>query len=119
MTVEIEYISHVRLPREARILVAARVVDRLGGFTLAFLPLLLVTAYDAPLPAMGLVSTSTTPMLLKLVAQHKLEAEKFATHHFSFDQFLEAYEGVRYDCGSKEGFYRATMEIGRKYHGLG
>jgi alcohol dehydrogenase len=41
---------------------------------------------------MGLVSTSTTPMLLKLVAQHKLEAEKFATHHFSFDQVLEAYE---------------------------
>ncbi|MBO9330927.1 UTP--glucose-1-phosphate uridylyltransferase GalU [Achromobacter xylosoxidans] len=29
------------------------------------------------------------------------------------------YEGTRYDCGSKEGFYRATMEIGRKYHGLG
>ena len=41
---------------------------------------------------MGLVSTSTTPMLLKLVAQHKLEAEKFATHHFAFDQILEAYE---------------------------
>jgi len=28
------------------------------------------------------------------------------------------YDGVRYDCGSKEGFYRATMEIGRKYHGM-
>lgn len=28
------------------------------------------------------------------------------------------YEGTRYDCGSKEGFYRATMELGRKYHGL-
>jgi len=28
------------------------------------------------------------------------------------------YEGLRYDCGSKEGFYRATMEIGRKYHNL-
>ncbi len=41
---------------------------------------------------MGLVSTSTTPMLLKLVAQHKLDAERFATHHFSFDQFLEAYD---------------------------
>jgi alcohol dehydrogenase len=41
---------------------------------------------------MGLVSTSTTPMLLKLVAQHKLDAGKFATHHFSFDQFLEAYD---------------------------
>lgn len=28
------------------------------------------------------------------------------------------YEGVRYDCGSKEGFFRATFELGRKYHGL-
>jgi alcohol dehydrogenase len=41
---------------------------------------------------MGLVSTSTTPMLLKLVAQHKLAAEKFATHRFSFDQMMDAYE---------------------------
>ncbi|MFT4008982.1 MAG: zinc-dependent alcohol dehydrogenase family protein, partial [Nocardioidaceae bacterium] len=41
---------------------------------------------------MGLVSTSTTPMLLKLVAQHKLAAERFATHHFDFDQMLDAYE---------------------------
>ena len=41
---------------------------------------------------MGLVSTSTTPMLLKLVAQHKLAAEKFATHHFELDQMLEAYD---------------------------
>jgi alcohol dehydrogenase len=40
----------------------------------------------------GLVSTSTTPMLLKLVAQHKLAAENFATHRFSFDQVLEAYD---------------------------
>ncbi len=28
------------------------------------------------------------------------------------------YEGLRYDCGSKAGFYQATMELGRKYHGL-
>ncbi len=41
---------------------------------------------------MGLVSTSSTPMLLKLVAQHKLAAEKFATHHFGLDQMLEAYD---------------------------
>ena len=41
---------------------------------------------------MGLVSTSSTPMLLKLVAQHKLAAEKFATHHFGFDQILDAYD---------------------------
>jgi len=41
---------------------------------------------------MGLVSTSTTPMLLKLVAQHKLAAEKFATHHFTLDQMIDAYD---------------------------
>lgn len=40
----------------------------------------------------GLVSTSTTPMLLKLVAQRKLAAERFVTHRFSFDQMLEAYD---------------------------
>lgn len=42
--------------------------------------------------SMGLVNTNTTPMLLKLVAQGKIRAEKFATHHFSFDQFLDAYD---------------------------
>lgn len=29
------------------------------------------------------------------------------------------YDGLRYDCGSKAGFFKATMELGRKYHGLG
>ncbi|TAL87175.1 MAG: UTP--glucose-1-phosphate uridylyltransferase GalU [Candidimonas sp.] len=28
------------------------------------------------------------------------------------------YEGLRYDCGSKAGFFQATLELGRKYHGL-
>jgi UTP--glucose-1-phosphate uridylyltransferase len=28
------------------------------------------------------------------------------------------YEGTRYDCGSKEGFFQATLAYGRKYHGL-
>lgn len=28
------------------------------------------------------------------------------------------YEGIRYDCGSKAGFFHATIELGRKYHGL-
>lgn len=28
------------------------------------------------------------------------------------------YQGVRYDCGSKEGFFQATVEFGRKYHNL-
>ena len=40
----------------------------------------------------GLVSASTTSMLLKLVAQHKLAAERFATHRFTFDQVLDAYD---------------------------
>ena len=42
--------------------------------------------------SMGLVSTNTLEMLLKLVAEHKLPVEKFVTHTFSFDQILEAYE---------------------------
>lgn len=40
----------------------------------------------------GLVSTTTTPMLLKLVAQGKLPAEKFASHRFTFDQMMDAYD---------------------------
>ena len=42
--------------------------------------------------SMGLVNTNTLGMLLKLVAGHKLPAEKFVTHEFSFDQMLEAYD---------------------------
>ena len=40
----------------------------------------------------GLVSTNTTPMLLKLVAQDKLAAESFVTHRFTFEQVLDAYD---------------------------
>ncbi len=40
----------------------------------------------------GLVNTNTLGMLLKLVAEHKLPADKFVTHEFSFDDMLEAYE---------------------------
>ncbi|ALE05636.1 alcohol dehydrogenase [Arthrobacter sp. ERGS1:01] len=42
--------------------------------------------------SMGLVNASTTPMLLKLVAQGKIPASKFATHHFNFAQILDAYD---------------------------
>ena len=41
---------------------------------------------------MGLVSTNSTPMLLKLVAQHQLAAERFGTHHFTLAEILDAYE---------------------------
>jgi alcohol dehydrogenase len=40
----------------------------------------------------GLVSATTTPMLLKLVAQGKLSPEKFVTHRFKLDQMVEAYD---------------------------
>jgi len=28
------------------------------------------------------------------------------------------YEGTRYDCGSKQGFFQATAAFGKKYHGF-
>jgi alcohol dehydrogenase len=40
----------------------------------------------------GLVSTNTTPMLLKLVASGKLPAERFATHQFRLDEMMDAYD---------------------------
>lgn len=58
MTVETPVTSHPAWPRQLRILITARVVDRLGGFTLAFLPLLLVTSYGASLRTAGLVTAA-------------------------------------------------------------
>ncbi len=40
----------------------------------------------------GLVSATTTPMLLKLVAQGKLTPQLFVTHRFSLDEMMEAYD---------------------------
>jgi alcohol dehydrogenase len=40
----------------------------------------------------GLVSATTTPMLLKLVAQGKLTPERFVTHRFRFDGIIDAYD---------------------------
>jgi alcohol dehydrogenase len=40
----------------------------------------------------GLVSATTTPMLLRLVAQGKLTPEKFVTHRFTFDNMMDAYD---------------------------
>ncbi|MGB2968798.1 MAG: hypothetical protein WBB77_02560, partial [Candidatus Nanopelagicales bacterium] len=40
----------------------------------------------------GLVDTYSTPTLLKLLASHQLDARRFVTHHFTFDQFVEAYD---------------------------
>lgn len=40
----------------------------------------------------GLVSATTTTMLLKLVRQGKLKPEEFVTHRFKLDQMMEAYD---------------------------
>jgi alcohol dehydrogenase len=42
--------------------------------------------------SMGLVNTNTTPMLLKLVAEGKLEVDKFASHHFKLNDMMSAYD---------------------------
>jgi alcohol dehydrogenase len=40
----------------------------------------------------GLVDTYSTPTLLRLVASHLIDAERFVSHHFELDQILEAYD---------------------------
>jgi alcohol dehydrogenase len=40
----------------------------------------------------GLVSATTTAMLLKLVAQRKLRPEAFVSHRFKLDEMLDAYD---------------------------
>jgi alcohol dehydrogenase len=40
----------------------------------------------------GLVDTSSTPTLLRLLTGHQVESGRFATHHFTLDQFMDAYD---------------------------
>jgi alcohol dehydrogenase len=40
----------------------------------------------------GLVDTYSTPTLSRLVVTHQLDAARFATHQFTLDQFMEAYD---------------------------
>jgi alcohol dehydrogenase len=40
----------------------------------------------------GLVDTSSTPTLLRLMTSQQLDADRFVTHHFTLDQFEEAYD---------------------------
>jgi alcohol dehydrogenase len=41
---------------------------------------------------MGLVNTSSTSMLLKLVESKKLPAATMVTHRFPFEKILDAYD---------------------------
>jgi len=40
----------------------------------------------------GLVDTYSTPTLLRLLASRQIDAKRFVTHRFGFDQFPEAYD---------------------------
>jgi len=40
--------------------------------------------------SMGLVNTNTTPMLLRLIAEGRLDVDKFVSHHFKLDDMLAA-----------------------------
>ncbi len=40
----------------------------------------------------GLVSATTTPMLLKLVAQGRLAPQEFVSHRFKLDEMMDAYD---------------------------
>jgi len=40
----------------------------------------------------GLVDTSSTPTLSRLLATHQIDAARFVTHYFDLDQIIEAYD---------------------------
>ena len=40
----------------------------------------------------GLVDTSSTPTLLRLLSSRQIEAARFVTHHFGLHQMIEAYD---------------------------
>jgi alcohol dehydrogenase len=42
--------------------------------------------------SMGLVNTNTIPMLLRLVAEGRIDADRFASHRFALDDMLAAYD---------------------------
>jgi alcohol dehydrogenase len=40
----------------------------------------------------GLVDTYSTPILLRLLTSRQIDAQRFVTHRFGFDEFLQAYD---------------------------
>ncbi|MGZ3880766.1 MAG: zinc-binding dehydrogenase, partial [Flavisolibacter sp.] len=57
----------------------------------------------------GLVSTNTTPMLLKTVTSGKLDPKKLITHHFKFNDILKAY--AIFGNAGKEKAMKVIIEI--------
>jgi alcohol dehydrogenase len=48
-------------------------------------------ARDVPITT-GLVDTYSTPTLLRLLTSHQIDAQRFVTHRFGFDEFIRAYD---------------------------
>jgi alcohol dehydrogenase len=40
----------------------------------------------------GLVDTSSTPTLVRLLTSKQIDAQRFVTHRFGFDDFIHAYD---------------------------
>jgi alcohol dehydrogenase len=57
----------------------------------------------------GLVSTNTTPMLLKTVSSGKLNPKKLITHHFKLDEVLKAYSV--FGNAGKEKAMKVIIEV--------
>ena len=57
----------------------------------------------------GLVSTNSTPMLLKTLASGKIKVEELVTHNFTFDNVLEAYE--TFQNASKEKALKVIIDF--------
>lgn len=54
----------------------------------------------------GLVDTYSTPTLLRLLISGQIDAQRFITHRFGFDDFVEAY-----DVFSRAGQTRALKVV--------
>jgi alcohol dehydrogenase len=62
----------------------------------------------------GLVDTSTTPRLLKLIAQGRLDPLPFATHHFALDATMDAYE--TFAAAAETNALKVVLEAPRVPH---
>jgi alcohol dehydrogenase len=55
----------------------------------------------------GLVDTYSTPTLLRLLTSHQIDAKRFVTHHFGFDDFIAAYDV--YERASETGALKVVL----------
>ena len=59
----------------------------------------------------GLVDTTTTPRLLQLIESRKLDPSIFATHRFSLDETMEAYDA--FGDAATTGAFKVVLEGAR------